>query len=582
MKWFPQRTSILLSWVLLGLLMLVYAVWIGNQALLRYDTFTATAFDLGNMDQAIWNTLHGRPFQFTNHGSDWYGYPIRLAQHVEPIIFLLSLLYLFHADVHILLIFQTLALTSGAFAVFLLTRRFLPFWRWFASIMAAAYLFSPALIGENLFDFHPVTLATPLLLYAVLALTYRRYVWFVLCCFLAAACKEEIPLVVSLLSLLVIQKYKLPRLGMVLLIAGITWSLFAFLVIEPHFNIGAHSNNFWYRYATLGASPKAAMVNILLHPWLLFTTFFTLDRIYYVINLLRSTGFLALLAPEWLLPTLFSFAINLLSMNRPQYSGVYHYNAAIIPFIMIAAINGTRRFILLWYSWRGEIKQLELLREANILTVSAYQKIDDQKIRWRFVLSTISQVLRHGLKAVRTAIGKHTVGQRTLAMLRSGLIKSSDSFHARGSDLARLLPVSLLQWYCLAWIVGMVALNYFIMFPKLNTFWANHQPGPREQHIAQLLAMIPPDATVSAGGNINPHLTERRYITVFPELTIATMTIGKSVPVQYVIVDLNDVSPEDQSKSTIFLNVLNQIERSHQFRVVAQAEGVILLLRNSP
>ncbi len=381
------------------------------------------------------------------------------------------------------------------------------------------------------------------------------------------------------MSLLAIWKYKLPRLGIVLLIAGITWSLFAFLVVEPHFNIGAHSNNFWYRYATLGDSPKAAMVNILLHPWLLFTTFFTLDRIYYVINLLRSTGFLALLAPEWLLPTLFSFAINLLSMNHAQYSGVYHYNAAIIPFITIAAINGTRRFIILWYSWRGDRKQLELLREANILAVSAYQQIDEQKIRWRLTLHHISQALRHHIQA---AIGKHTVIQHTLATLRSHLIKSLDSFHARGSDLAHLLPVSLLQWYCLVWTIGMIALNYFIMVPKLNTFWANHQPGTREQHIAQLLTIIPPDAPVSAGGNINPHLTERQYITVFPELTIATMTIGKSVPVQYVIVDLNDVSPEDQSRSTIFLNVLNWIERSHQFRVLAQAEGVILLVRNSP
>ncbi len=569
--------------------MLVYTVWIGNQALLRYDTFTATAFDLGNMDQAIWNTLHGRPFQFTNHGSDWYGYPIRLAQHVEPIIFLLSLLYLFHADVHILLIFQTLALTSGALPVFLLTRKFVPTWPLFAPIMVAAYLFSPALIGENLFDFHPVTLATPLLLYAVLTLTYRRYMWFILCCLLAAACKEEIPLVVSLMSLLVIWKYKLPRLGMVLLIAGITWSLFAFLVVEPHFNIGAHSNNFWYRYATLGDSPKAAIVNVLFHPWLLFTTFFTLDRIYYVINLLRGTGFLALLAPEWLLPTLFSFAINLLSMNHAQYSGVYHYNAAIIPFMMIAAINGTRRFIMLWYSWRGERKQLELLRETNILAkADALKRVPT--LAWAKALQggLTSRTARascarfSGLYKVVGTRFRASVVQRTFASLRSHLIKSLDSFHARGSDLAHLLPVSLLQWYCLVWIIGMIALNYFIMFPKLNTFWANHQPGTHEQHIAQLLAMIPPDAPVSAGGNINPHLTERQYITVFPELTIATMTVGKSIPVQYVIVDLNDVSPEDQSRSTIFLNVLNWIERSHQFRVLAQAEGVILLGRNSP
>jgi len=563
--------------------MLFYAVWMSDQALLRYNTFIAGAFDLGNMDQAIWNTLHGRPFQFTNHGSNWYGYPIRLAQHVEPIIFLLSLLYLFHADPQILLIFQTLALTSGALPVFLLTRRFVPVWPLLAPVMAAAYLLSPALMGENLFDFHPVSLATPLLLYTVLALTYRRYAWFAVCCILAAACKEEIPLALALLGLLIIWKYKLPRLGIVLLIVGIIWSLLAFLVIEPYFDVGAHNNTYWYRYAMLGNSPKAAVVNILLHPWLLFTTFFTLDRIYYLINLLCSTGFLALLAPEWLLPTLFSFTINIFSIEHAQYSGVYHYNATIIPFIMIAAIHGTRRFTLLWYSWRGEIKKLELLREVNILIVPAHHKIDAQEVRSMPVpRSILSQALRHHIQALRMAIVKSAVVQYTLATLRSRLIKSSESFHARGADLAQLLSVSRLQWCCLIWIVGMIGLNYFVMFPKLNIFWANHQPGSREQHIAQLLAMIPPDAPVSAGGNINPHLTERQYITVFPELNVATMNIEKTVPAQYVIVDLYDVSPEDQSRSTIFLNILNWIERSHQFRILAQAEGVLLLERNTP
>ena len=63
-----RLSPVLISWVLLGLLMLLYAVWMSDQALLRYNTFIAGAFDLGNMDQAIWNTLHGRPFQFTNHG----------------------------------------------------------------------------------------------------------------------------------------------------------------------------------------------------------------------------------------------------------------------------------------------------------------------------------------------------------------------------------------------------------------------------------------------------------------------------------------------------------------------------------
>ena len=68
-----------LAWVLLVIIMLVYATEISYQTLLRYDTFKATAFDLGNMDQVLWNTIHGRLFQFTNQGADWYGPPTRLA-----------------------------------------------------------------------------------------------------------------------------------------------------------------------------------------------------------------------------------------------------------------------------------------------------------------------------------------------------------------------------------------------------------------------------------------------------------------------------------------------------------------------
>src|SRR6266481_7323225 len=159
MKRFDLRAQRKIAWGLLILIMLVYMVDMCYQAILRYDTFKATAFDLGNMDQVLWNTIHGRPFQFTNQAIDWYGPPTRLAIHFEPIILPLSLLYLFHADPRILLVFQTLVLVAGALPVFLLTRKYLPEWPLLAALMVVAYLLSPALLGLNIFDFHPLALA---------------------------------------------------------------------------------------------------------------------------------------------------------------------------------------------------------------------------------------------------------------------------------------------------------------------------------------------------------------------------------------------------------------------------------------
>ena len=106
-------------------------------------------------------------------------------------------------------------------------------------------------------------------------------------------------------------------------------------VIEPHFYTGIQVNTFWYRYQALGSSPSAAIVNILFHPWVLITTFVSFDRIYYLLNIFRGTGFLALLAPEWLLPALPDFALNLFSGDKLLYTGIYQYNAPIIPFVMM-------------------------------------------------------------------------------------------------------------------------------------------------------------------------------------------------------------------------------------------------------
>ncbi len=576
-----EETQQRVALILLGLCMLVYAMWMSYEVILRYDTFKATAFDLGNYDQALWNTIHGRLFQFTNQGVDWYGPPTRLAIHFEPILLPLSLLYLFHADPRILLVFQTLALTTGAWPIFALTRKYLPAWPLLAPVMAAAYLCMPALLGVNLFDFHPVSLATPLLLYAMLALVYRRYTWFLIACVLAAACKEEIPLSVALIGVLVIWKYKLPRLGTVLIIGGILWSTFAFMLIS-HFYPGAQHSNYWYRYESLGSSPGTALVNILLHPWLLFTTFITLDRFYYLASLLRSTGFLALLAPEWLLPTLPSLAINLLSINllcdACSYSGVYHYNAAIIPFVMLAAIHGAQRLFTLWQVWRGEGMQ-KTYNDELVADMAVPHRLN-RLARWLtqpapLHIPFLAQSRKASIAFASPVMSPIAVAlSPRLSIARQVYDTQQQVLTEHMAPLARNTSLSRLQWFACVWIIAMFVLNCLIMIPAINIFMPDHVPGSREQHIQQLLAMIPPNASVSASESLNPHLSDRLYVTVFPEITFST---SKNInnTVQYVIVDVQSIFPEDHGHVT---DALNQLRKS-QFRTLRQAEGVILLVR---
>ncbi|OLC59324.1 MAG: hypothetical protein AUH89_06250 [Ktedonobacter sp. 13_1_40CM_4_52_4] len=149
-------------------------------------------------------------------------------------------------------------------------------------------------------------------------------------------------------------------------------------------------------------------------------------------------------------------------------------------------------------------------------------------------------------------------------------------FSQRIAPLARGIPLLRLQWITLTWIIFMTGLNLAITVPLLENFLADHAPGSREQHIQQLLSMIPPDASVSAGSNLNPHVSERQRLAVFPSISDPSHDTPDTV--QYIIVDLNAVFPEDRVATD---NEINHLLRSGQYIELARAEGVVLLVRHS-
>ena len=278
-----------------------------------------------------------------------------------------------------------------------------------------------------------------------------------------------------------------------------------------------------------------------------------------------------------------NLAINLLSTDQLLYSGVYQYNAPIIPFIMIGAIHGTERLLRIWCYWRGE--KTEALRLKPIpQTVSGNIAqppiIHFALVRFAHTRLAIAQAANGLTQSAQSLMVRPTTILRPpfKALTQKGK-RGWQRFNLRMADLARAVPVPRLYgWLCL-WIVVMLALNFFIMKPWVTSIMADHEPGSREQHIQELLDMIPPDASVSAGGNLNPHLTERQYVTSFPLITFSSPQKGIYNTVQYVVVDLNDIFPEDKVGTA---NILNALVKSKQFKVLKRAEGVVLLVRTTP
>ncbi len=330
--------------LLLGLMMLGYALFFSVQLILHFYSFGSRALDLGNMGQTIWNTAHGNLFHQTNQP----GAVSRLSLHVEPMLLLVSPLYWLYPSPEILFVFQSVVVALGAIPVFALTRRKLGS-EGLALAFAAVYLLFPAVQAATLLDFHAVTLTPTLLIAAFYFMESRRPGWFALFAVLAVACKEEITLLITMMGLYALFVNRQKKLGLAVLAATGLWVGLAVFVIPPIF--AGTENIHWSRYGHLGEGALNIVLNLFLQPQLFIRQLIAVDALGYLRLLLAPTAYMALLSPLTLLLAAPSLGINLLSDFPPmQRVNSLIYAAPLVPAVMISSIYGTAH-LRRWVEW---------------------------------------------------------------------------------------------------------------------------------------------------------------------------------------------------------------------------------------
>jgi len=318
--------------------MAAYGAGFAALSLLRQRAFATGRFDLGNMVQAVWWTAHGHPLQMTNlHGQQIS----RLAAHVDPILAVFGPLWWIWPSPDLLLVTQALAVAAGAWPVFLLARKHLESSR-AALGFALAYLLYPATGWLTLNEFHPVALATPLLLFAFWYLDNDRLLPFALFAVAAAACKEEIGLVVAGFGLWYALAKRRRAEGTAIAVLGVAWSAIAIAVVIPHFHTAGESD-FYGRYSEVGGSAAGIVKTAFTDPVRLLDAAFSARDLHYLLELVAPLAALCLLAPVALIAAVPELAINLLSATPTQTSIHFHYTAGLIPPLVIAAVLGAKR-----------------------------------------------------------------------------------------------------------------------------------------------------------------------------------------------------------------------------------------------
>lgn len=357
--------------VILSSAIISYSVYFTYATFTKHINFFTGRFDLGNMDQTVWNTINGRVFLLTN--PDGTNIMSRLGIHSDFILIILSPLYILWSDPRMLLLIQTLVIASGALFLYLLSNKVLNN-KNISLLLSISYLLNPFIQKQNLFDFHPVSLATTFLIASFYYLYLKKYKVFLIFLLLSTMTKENVFLVSSIFGLYILitnnkgkiqnlYKYKTTPnklsfiflsfkdfilnknnlLGMILFL--ISFAAFYLLVAKfiPEARGDSHFALSYYK--NFGDDTFDLIKNIFLVPNKIISVFFSIDSFNYIKKILLPVGYLPLLSPAYLAFTIPDFIINLASSNQNLRSIHYHYMALITPFVYISSIFGIKRIL---------------------------------------------------------------------------------------------------------------------------------------------------------------------------------------------------------------------------------------------
>ena len=370
----------------LWLLIILFSVFFSAFSIQQYATFDRGAADPQHIDQAVWNTLHGRLLVRTLGDRQ----VSRVADHLEPVLIPLALAYVVWDDVRLVLILQALVLALGGLPVYWLARerlaRRVPVWAsWLGLAFVIAYLLSPALQAASLAGLHAEPFFVTPWLCAVWYATQRRYLPMWLWAMASLLVSDNLSTLTALLGVYLLMSHPdavaanplaeegLARRrihGALLTAVGVVWYVVAtFGIVAPlaHSTYGAWTPFDLARASIVfSGSPVDVLTGVI-------TTLAESTRREYVAGLLASVGWLALLAPEYLLLGLPVLAANVLSSNPVQFSGEQQYSVSLVPILIMAALYGTERLVaFLDRSVSFLVQRFPRLPHINLLCVIAW------------------------------------------------------------------------------------------------------------------------------------------------------------------------------------------------------------------
>lgn len=305
--------------------------------------------DSGYFERMLWNMFHGNILHACEHEHIFLGTRVRFVQ------FLVAPLYWLWPCMESLTLVQVVAVGLGASAVFLLSKRVLRDDR-LSLACAVAYLLHPGtqyLVSDASGEIVRLgTLGMPVALWALLWVEERRYSLACAAFAFALTCREEYALVLAAAGLYVMLRRRDDRgsretwLGSCFIGVGAAWFVLALFVVIPHFSGTPFGGFKYYDFAEATGQAHSGSPRALGQAaGRMLGAVFSWEKLGFLLLLVVPLCLLPVLAATRLALALPAAMVCLLSSRYQASSILFHYHAAVLPFLYFALPFGARRVL---------------------------------------------------------------------------------------------------------------------------------------------------------------------------------------------------------------------------------------------
>ncbi|APR83191.1 Hypothetical protein A7982_08540 [Minicystis rosea] len=379
-----------------------YGLFFSWLSITNHRALNTRTTDLGYYDNIFWQSIHGRPLACSFIKAGYHG-----SAHFDPLLVVLSPLYLLHSNAEMLLVLQSVWLGMGVLPLYLLAYhklgRRLP-----ALAIAAMYALYPALHGANMYEFHSLTLLSPLVLTLLYFLEVGAFRAYFIALIPALLCREDVALVMCFVGAYCIYT-RVPRMvrtGWLTILASLVYFGVVkkfFMTSADIFMSGKDSYSFAYYYEDLIPNHNGIgglLLSILTNPVFVLRTMMTEPKIQYLLTLFVPVLFLPFVAKPGRVLLLYGLLFCLLASRSAVYSPHFQYSSVILPMAFALTPEAIRQIR------DGRVADtfgLDGQRLARALVPAAF--VASALVSWKFGGFIDNQAFRGGFVRVARGLG---------------------------------------------------------------------------------------------------------------------------------------------------------------------------------